>query len=150
MNQLKRTCGYIIIIVLSVVCLSSCRHNRSGNNDSVTINNNRVAIERMMEKDVAYQHIANLMGHDSLANKERAQLLADSITQKEIDGLLKNWEDAGLSGKDMNAFWSCLSEETEKGKFGEIHLSAEDYEQIFRIWKTIQPDNKLLKVLEVK
>ena len=95
MNQLKRTCGYIIIIVLSVVCLSSCRHNRSGNNDSVTINNNRVAIERMMEKDVAYQHIANLMGHDSLANKERAQLLADSITQKEIDGLLKNWEDAG-------------------------------------------------------
>lgn len=150
MNQLKRTCGYIIIIVLSVVCLSSCRHNRSGNNDSVTINNNRVAIERMMEKDVAYQHIANLMGHDSLANKERAQLLADSITQKEIDGLLKNWEDAGLSGKDMNAFWSCLSEETEKGKFGEIHLSAEDYEQIFSIWKTIQPDNKLLKVLEVK
>ena len=150
MNQLKRTCGYIIIIVLSVVCLSSCRHNRSGNNDSVTINNNRVAIERMMEKDVAYQHIANLMGHDSLANKERAQLLADSITQKEIDGLHKNWEDAGLSGKDMNAFWSCLSEETEKGKFGEIHLSAEDYEQIFSIWKTIQPDNKLLKVLEVK
>lgn len=151
MIRKRQTYAYIIIFVSSLVCFSSCRHKQSGNNDSrTTISNKRVAIERMMEKDVAYQHIANLMGHDSLANKERAQLLADSITQKEIDGLLKNWEDAGLSGKDMNAFWSCLSEETEKGKFGEIHLSAEDYEQIFSIWKTIQPDNKLLKVLEVK
>jgi len=104
----------------------------------------------MMGKDVTYQHITNLIGHDSLTNKERAQLLADSITQKEIDGLLKSWEDAGLSGKDMNAFWSCLSENMEMGKSGEIYLSPEDYEQIFSIWKTIQPDNKLLKVLEVK
>lgn len=150
MIRKRQTYGYIIIIVLSVFCLLSCRHNQSGNNDSVTINNNRVAIERMMEKEVAYQHITNLIGRDSLTNKRYAQLLADSITQPEIESLIKSCEDAGLSGKDMNAFWSCLSEETKSDGSSEIHLSAKDYEQIFSIWKTIQPDNMFLKVLEVK
>ena len=151
MIRKRQTYGYIIILVLSVVCLSSCRHNRSGNNDSVTtINNNRVAIERMMVKEVAYHHIANLIGHDSLTNKERAQLLADSITQPEIESLIRSWKDAGLSGQDINAFWSCLSEEAESEASNEMYLSAEDYEQIFSIWKTIQPENEFLKLLEVK
>ena len=151
MIRKRQTYGYIITLIMSLACFSSCRHNQSGNNDSVTtINNNRVAIERMIDKDMAYQHIANLIGHDSLPNKERAQLLVDSITQPEIESLTKSWEDAGLSGKDMNAFWSCLSEETKSDVSSEIHLSAKDYEQIFSIWKTIQPDNKFLRTLGVK
>lgn len=116
----------------------------------VTINNNRVVVVRMMEKDVTYHHIMNLIGRDSLTNKERAQLLADSITQPEIESLIKSWEAAGLSDKDMNAFWSCLNEETESKTSSEIHLSADDYQHIFSIWKTIQPENEFLKLLEVK
>lgn len=110
----------------------------------VTINNNRVIVERVTNREPFFSHVVTLMASDSLSVEERAQLLADSILVSEIESVVTSWNKAGLSGKERRMLMSCLS---EKGDTVAPSLSATDYEQIFSIWKTIQPDNEFLLLL---
>lgn len=137
-----------ILILVGVIILGYIFYNYSHTSDKETIiSNNRVIVERVTNQEPFFSHVVTLMASDSLSVEERAQLLADSIPVSEMESIAARWKDAGLSGKDRRMLMSCLS---EKGDSDVPSLSADDYEQIFSKWKTIQPENEFLKLLEVK
>lgn len=130
---------------MGVIILGYIFYNYSHTSDKETIiSNNRVIVERVINQEPFFSHVVTLMARDSMSVEERAQLLADSISISEIESMVASWKEAGLSEKDKGMLMSCLS---ENGKSDVPSLSAEDYEQIFSIWKTIQPDNEFLLLL---
>lgn len=148
----------ILLAVFIVIGIFFARHywqDKEKENvvKNVEISNRRLTMERMVKRQIFYQHVIALMQKDNkLTKQERAQLLADSIPAAESVEMAINWVKAGFTSSGQRLMYAILSENSQippsdSGQSYVDFINAEDYELIFNLWKDLQPDNAFLKIL---